>query len=186
MRDALACRLCEHELPLGPRPVFQVASSSKILIAGQAPGSRVHETGIPFDDPSGERLREWMGVDREVFYDATQVAILPIGFCYPGKGKSGDNPPLKRCADTWRDAFLKQLRNVRLTLVIGQYAQSWHLDAPRKNLTETVRAWRDYDEAIIPLPHPSPRNNIWLKKNAWFEKDVLPALKARVAAAMLS
>ena len=183
---AQACTLCADELPLGPRPIFQVARGSRILIAGQAPGSRVHETGIPFDDPSGERLREWMGVSRDVFYDATQVAILPIGFCYPGKGKSGDNPPLKRCADTWRDAFLGQLSNVRLMLVIGQYAQNWHLETPQKNLTETVRAWRDYGDAIMPLPHPSPRNNIWLKKNAWFEKDVLPALKARVAAAMLS
>ena len=185
VNEAQACRLCEADLPLGPRPVFQVHANSKILIAGQAPGSRVHETGVPFDDPSGERLRDWMGIDRETFYDASQIAILPIGFCYPGRGKSGDNPPLKRCAATWRDAFLAQLGGVQLTLVIGQYAQNWHLDAPQKNLTETVRAWQDYGDAVMPLPHPSPRNNIWLKKNAWFEKNVLPELKKRVAAAML-
>jgi uracil-DNA glycosylase len=184
--DAQDCRLCEDDLPLGPRPVFQVHARSRILIAGQAPGSRVHETGVPFDDPSGERLRDWMGIDRNTFYDSSKVAILPIGFCYPGRGKSGDNPPLKRCAETWRKAFLAQLKKVRLTLVIGQYAQHWHLEVPKKNLTETVRAWQDFGDAVMPLPHPSPRNNIWLKKNAWFEKNVLPELKQRVAAALLA
>jgi len=182
--DVRACRLCIDDLPFGPRPVLQVHPAARILIAGQAPGSRVHETGVPFDDPSGERLREWMGIDREIFYDPERVAILPMGFCYPGRGKSGDLPPLKRCADTWRKPLLELLEGIQLTLVIGQYAMNWHLDDPKKNLTETVRAWRDYGEHILPLPHPSPRNNIWLKKNAWFGDDVLPELKRRVNIAL--
>lgn len=180
----IACRLCERELPHGPRPVLQVDDAAKVLIAGQAPGSRVHQTGVPFDDPSGDRLRDWMGVSRETFYDASQVAILPMGFCYPGKGKSGDLPPLQRCADTWRDELLRCLTGIRLTLVIGQYAQAWHLDQCKKNLTETVRAWKDYPSNIIPLPHPSPRNNIWLSKNEWFGVDLLPHLKREIASAL--
>lgn len=184
IKDVLACNLCTNDLPLGPRPVLQVHPAARILIAGQAPGSRVHETGVPFDDPSGERLREWMGINRAVFYDAEKIAILPMGFCYPGRGKSGDLPPLKRCADTWREPLLELLEGIRLTLVIGQYAMNWHLDDPKKNLTDTVRAWRDYGEQMLPLPHPSPRNNIWLKKNAWFGDDVLPELKRRVSIAL--
>ena len=175
------CRICERDLPLGPRPIVQIHPAARILIAGQAPGSRVHETGVPFDDPSGDRLRDWMGIDRDIFYDESRVAILPMGFCYPGKSTSGDLPPLKICAATWRQSVLAELSSVRLTLIIGQYAQKWHLDEPRKNLTETVRAWSDYDESIMPLPHPSPRNNIWLAKNRWFEKELLPTLKKRVA-----
>lgn len=154
------------------------------MIAGQAPGSKVHATGVPFDDPSGKRLREWMGVDRETFYDARRVAILPMGFCYPGKGKSGDLPPLPRCAETWRQRLLDQLGHIQLTLVIGQYAQAWHLDETSPTLTETVQRWESYDPAVLPLPHPSPRNNIWLKKNPWFEQQVLPALRSRVEAAL--
>lgn len=170
------CRICEKSLPLGPRPVFQIHASAKILIAGQAPGSRVHETGIPFDDPSGDRLREWLGISKEIFYNPRQVAILPMGFCYPGTGKSGDLPPRPECAPAWRDELLQHIADVRLTLVIGQYAQKWHLPDSKKNLTETVRAWRDYAPKVIPLPHPSPRNNIWLKKNPWFAKSLLPVL----------
>lgn len=179
-----ACRLCEADLPLGPRPVLQVHPAARILIAGQAPGSKVHETGIPFDDPSGARLRDWMGVDRITFYDPRIIAILPMGFCYPGRGKSGDLPPLKRCAETWRSTLMSSLHDIQLTLVIGQYAMQWHLDEPKKNLTETARAWRDYGDNVFPMPHPSPRNNIWLKKNAWFVDEVLPTLKERVGDAI--
>lgn len=178
------CTLCAAELTHGVRPVFQVDARSKILIAGQAPGSKVHATGIPFDDPSGERLREWMGVDRATFYDATQVAILPMGFCYPGRGKSGDLPPIPRCAATWRSDLLERMPQIQLTLVIGQYAQDWHLDEKAKTLTDTVKNWKSYDESIFPLPHPSPRNNIWLKKNPWFGDQVIPAIRAKVAAVL--
>lgn len=178
------CRLCEASLPSGPRPVLQVDPRARILIAGQAPGRRVHETGVPFDDPSGDRLREWLGISRDVFYDATQVAILPMGFCYPGSGKSGDLPPRPECPPAWREKLLQQLQQVELTLVIGQYAQKWHLPDAKGNLTETVRNWRSYDADVIPLPHPSPRNNIWLKKNPWFSESLLPHLKNAVRDAL--
>jgi len=178
------CRICEQNLPLGPRPVVQIHPDAKILIAGQAPGSRVHETGVPFADPSGDRLRDWMGIDEDTFYDERRVAILPMGFCYPGTSKNGDLPPLKICAETWREEALRYLSGVHLTLVIGQYAQAWHLDNAKKNLTETVRAWRDYGDAVLPLPHPSPRNNIWMAKNRWFEDELIPILRERVARLM--
>ena len=178
------CRLCEKSLPLGPRPVLQVDSRATILIAGQAPGRRVHETGVPFDDPSGDRLRDWLGITRDVFYDATKVAILPMGFCYPGTGKSGDLPPRSECEPAWRQQLLDHLENIELTLVIGQYAQKSHLPNAKKNLTETVRAWKDYGKSVIPLPHPSPRNNIWLKKNPWFAESLLPHLKRSVRKAL--
>jgi len=171
------CRLCEKSLPLGPRPVLQVSARARILIAGQAPGRRVHGTGVPFDDPSGDRLRAWLGISRDVFYDAEKIAILPMGFCYPGTGKSGDLPPRPECAVAWRHQLLQRLGQTRLTLVIGQYAQKWHLHT-HKNLTETVRAWQDYGPGVIPLPHPSPRNNIWLKKNPWFSESLLPRLRS--------
>ena len=184
-REARACTICAKHLPLGPNPVFQVAEQSRILIAGQAPGTKVHESGIPFDDPSGDRLRDWLGVDSAVFYDPAHIALLPMGFCYPGKGKSGDLPPRPECAEHWRQRFLNHLRNVRVTLVIGQYAQAWHLGSTaKKNLTETVRAWREYAPVVFPLPHPSPRNNIWLKKNLWFEEDLLPELKKEISKAV--
>jgi len=178
------CRVCEEFLPLGPRPVVQLDSRATILIAGQAPGRRVHESGVPFDDPSGDRLREWLGVSREVFYDSRKIAILPMGFCYPGTGKSGDLPPRPECARTWRQELLQQLPQIRLTLVIGKYAQKWHLPHVEKNLTETVRAWKDYGPGVVPLPHPSPRNNIWLKKNPWFAESLLPALSKAVREAI--
>ena len=178
------CRVCEESLPLGPRPVVQLDPQAKILIAGQAPGRRVHESGVPFDDPSGDRLREWLGFSRDTFYDATKVAILPMGFCYPGTGKSGDLPPRPECEKTWRRELLQQLTQIKLTLVIGQYAHKWHLPRTRKNLTETVRAWQDYAPSVYPLPHPSPRNNIWLKKNPWFAKSLLPALSRAAQAAI--
>ena len=179
------CTICSPHLPLGPRPVFQIHPKAKILIAGQAPGSKVHATGIPFDDPSGDRLRDWMGVDKETFYNREKIAILPMGFCYPGTGKSGDLPPRKECADKWRETLLDLMPNIQLTLVIGQYALDWHLkDQKKKNLTETVKAWKEYWPENLPLPHPSPRNNIWLKKNEWFEIDVLPKLKTTIRKAL--
>jgi len=181
--DVRSCTICAEHLPLGPRPVLQMHPNAKILIAGQAPGVRVHETGIPFNDPSGDRLRAWMGLEREVFYNAEKISILPMGFCYPGTGKSGDLPPRPECAEQWRKKLLVQLPNIELTLVIGGYAQDWHLGKSQKeNLTETVRAWKEYWPQILVLPHPSPRNNIWLKKNPWFEKKVIKELKKRVAA----
>jgi uracil-DNA glycosylase len=178
IEDVRGCTLCAPHLPCGPRPVFQIHPEARILIAGQAPGTRVHATGIPFDDPSGDRLRDWMGIDKATFYDPRRIALLPMGFCYPGRGKSGDLPPRQECADHWRDRMLSCLPNLQLKLVIGQYALAWHLKEQKKRtLTETVKAWKEYWPEHLPLPHPSPRNNIWLKKNAWFEEDVLPELK---------
>ena len=174
------CRLCEADLPSGPRPVLQLAPAARILIAGQAPGRRVHESGVPFDDPSGKRLREWMGVSTDVFYDESKIAILPMAFCYPGTGRSGDLPPRPECRQAWRQKLLDQLSGLELTLAIGQYAQAWHLKETEKNLTETVRNWRAYGPHILPLPHPSPRNNIWLKKNPWFNDSLLPHLRRTV------
>ena len=183
--EALGCTICSASLPLGPRPVFQVHRQARILIAGQAPGVRVHESGQPFDDASGDRLRQWMGLNREDFYDRSQVAILPMGFCYPGRGKSGDLPPRQECAPTWRTRFLEAMPNIRLTLVIGRYAQSWHLpETARQPLTQIVKDWASFGPEVIPLPHPSPRNNIWLKKNPWFEAELVPALSARAQSAL--
>ena len=179
--EVRACKLCADFLPLGPRPVLQLHPDSKILIAGQAPGSKVHQTGVPFDDPSGDRLRDWMGIDKATFYDAAQIAILPMGFCYPGTGKSGDLPPRPECAIAWRSKRLDLMSRVQLTLVIGQYAQSWHLrDTAKTSVTDTVAAWQEYWPTVLPLPHPSPRNNFWLKRNSWFMLDVVPSLKKRI------
>ncbi len=172
-----ACRLCEDGLPFGPRPVLQLDPAARVLIAGQAPGRRVHESGVPFDDKSGDRLRDWLGVTRDEFYDPTRIAILPMGFCFPGTGRSGDLPPRSECAPAWRQALLDVLVDLRLTVVIGQYAMKWHLPNAGRNLTETVREWEAYGGDVIPLPHPSPRNNIWLKKNPWFTETLLPHLK---------
>ena len=180
LRDIRACRICADHLPLGPRPVLQVGEEASILIAGQAPGRRVHASGVPFQDPSGVRLREWLGIAEEVFYDPRVVAILPMGFCYPGSGSSGDKPPRRECAPAWREAVLEALPNVRLTLVLGRYAQAYHLGADAGGVTEAVRSWRHFWPEVLPLPHPSPRNRAWLKKNPWFEDEVLPRLRARV------
>ncbi len=183
--EARACRICEEHLPLGPRPVFQISPKTKILIVAQAPGIRVHKSGKPFTDSSGDRLREWMGIDETIFYDADRVGILPMGFCYPGTGKSGDLPPRKECAPKWQAALLSTMPEIKLKLVIGQYAQRWHLrERQKKNLTEMVKSWQEYGPAIIPLPHPSPRNNIWLKKNRWFAEQLLPTLKDAVKSAL--
>lgn len=176
------CRLCTPYLPLGARPVFQIHPKAKILVAGQAPGRKVHQSGVPFDDPSGDRLREWMGIEKAVFYNPEKIAILPMGFCYPGTGQRGDLPPRKECAATWRKSLLSLMPDIRVTLVIGQYALDWHLRGrKKKNLTETVKAWQEYSPDYLPLPHPSPRNNLWLKKNPWFEDHVLPVLRQAVS-----
>ncbi|MBA6409154.1 MULTISPECIES: uracil-DNA glycosylase family protein [Pseudoalteromonas] len=177
------CVICEPHLPLGARPVIQFNPNARILIAGQAPGIKVHETGVPFNDASGNRLREWLGLTRDEFYDANNIAILPMGFCYPGRGKSGDLPPRKECAPAWREQLLAALPNIELTIVLGKYAQAYHLPETKKMpLTELVKSWREYWPNYLVLPHPSPRNNIWLKKNPWFEQDVLPELDKHVAA----
>ncbi len=178
--EVRACAICAPDLPHGTRPVVQLHPKARLLIAGQAPGRKVHETGTPFDDASGERLRQWMGVTRDEFYDRQLVAILPMGFCYPGTGKSGDLPPRPECAPAWREQLLRRLRHLDVTLVIGQYAQAYHLKDARKSLTETVRNWREYWPSMVPLPHPSPRNNFWLRKNPWFETDLLPSLRQRI------
>jgi len=175
------CELCAKHLPLGSRPIVQLNPSARILIAGQAPGRKVHETGIPFNDASGNRLREWMGISSEVFYDPGQIAILPMGFCFPGTGKSGDLPPRPECAPAWRASLLSHLTALKLTLVIGQYAQSYHLPSQSSSVTETVQKWRKYWPNTVPLPHPSPRNNLWLKRNSWFEKELIPVLQTRIS-----
>jgi uracil-DNA glycosylase len=183
LKDVRACTLCAQHLPAGPRPVLQVDARARILIAGQAPGRKVHESGVPFDDASGERLRLWMGIGRDVFYDPGIVAILPMGFCYPGTGSSGDLPPRRECAPEWRSRLLAAMPRIELTLVIGQYAMDWHLaDRTGASLTDTVKRWRDRWPQILPLPHPSPRNNIWLKANPWFALDVVPVLQTRIRA----
>lgn len=174
------CRICEQSLPLGPRPVIQISESARLLVVGQAPGRRVHDTGLPFNDPSGDRLREWMGITREIFYDERQLAILPMGFCYPGTGKSGDLAPRPECAPAWRDLLLERLKHVELTLAIGQYAQAWHLAGGKRSVTERVRHWRESWPELLPLPHPSPRNNLWLRRNPWFQQEVVPELQQRV------
>lgn len=176
-----ACTLCAEDLPLGPRPVLQVAANARILVVGQAPGTKVHATGIPFNDPSGNRLREWMGIDRETFYDPSRIALLPMAFCYPGRGHGGDRPPPPRCAATWRSRLLAELQQVELTLALGHYAVGWHLPHRSGSLTDIVRSWRDSAPALIPMPHPSPRNNRWLRNNPWFEAEIVPWVRARVA-----
>jgi len=190
LADIKQCNRCEKQLPLGVRPVLQVNRNARILIAGQAPGKKVHESGVPFDDASGERLRQWMGVSSREFYNPALTAILPMGFCYPGSGPSGDLPPRPECEPAWRRQLLDQLPNIELTLVLGRYAQDYHFgkhsgEHPGKrpaSLTALVKSWQHYWPESIPLPHPSPRNNIWLSKNRWFEKEVLPQLQARIAA----
>jgi len=179
LQDIRACRVCEKFLD--PRPVMSASKNSKIIIIGQAPGIRVHKSGIAWDDPSGDNLRSWMGVSKDQFYDTDNFAIIPMGFCYPGKGKSGDLPPRKECAPLWHPPLFKMMKNVRLTLLIGQYAQNYYLKGTKKaNLTETVLHFEEYLPEFFTLPHPSPRNFIWQTKNKWFEKDALPQLKSIV------
>jgi uracil-DNA glycosylase len=183
-----ACRLCAGRFAAtatahAPRPVLRVAPTARILVAGQAPGARVHASGLPFDDPSGDRLRDWMGIDRPTFYDRSRIAVVPMAFCFPGyDAKGSDLPPPKICAETWRAEVLTGLPKIGLALLIGQYAQAWHLGARReRSLTETVRRWRDFGPELLPLPHPSWRNTAWLKANPWFAEEVVPWLRSRVA-----
>ncbi len=178
------CKICEAHLPLGARPVLQLHPAASILIAGQAPGIKVHQSGIPFADASGDRLREWLGISKTIFYDSQKIAILPMGFCYPGSRKSGDLPPRPECAETWRGRLLSTMNNLRLTIVIGQYAMRIHLSEEKGSLTQIVTNWQKYFPEVIPLPHPSPRNNRWLKKNPWFEAKLLPVLRNSVEKAL--
>ncbi|MEL6116223.1 uracil-DNA glycosylase family protein [Photobacterium sp. SP02] len=171
------CELCQAHLPLGPRPVIQASSEARLMIVGQAPGTRVHDTGIPWNDPSGDRLRRWLDLDRDTFYDPSRIAIMPMGLCYPGKGKSGDLPPRPECAPQWHGQVWPLLPNIGMTLLVGQYAQNYYLSDKPKPLTDTVKAWRRWAPTYLPLPHPSPRNTLWLKKNPWFETDVVPYIR---------
>ncbi|MDF1693332.1 MAG: uracil-DNA glycosylase family protein [Zhongshania sp.] len=177
LNDARNCELCARHLPHSPRPVVRAAEGARLLIIGQAPGARVHASGIPWDDPSGERLRDWLGVSQEIFYDESQVAIVPMGFCYPGKGRSGDLPPRPECAPRWHAELLACLPEIQLTLLIGQYAQQYYLASRSRTLTDTVKNWRKHLPEYFALPHPSPRNYTWLARNLWFARDVLPELK---------
>lgn len=181
LSEVRACELCAASLPLGPRPVLQAHRDARILIAGQAPGRRVHESGVPFADPSGDRLRGWLGITEQQFYDPTSIAILPMGFCFPGSGKSGDKPPRKECAPAWREALLAELPNVGLVVVLGAYALRYHVPEAR-SVTDAVTRWREWWPGVLPLPHPSPRNQAWFKRNAWFEEELIPRLRRRVEA----
>lgn len=185
--DLKACTICTARFAATatkhqPRPVAWFRPGARLLIAGQAPGLRVHESGVPFNDPSGDRLRDWMGLTRDTFYDKDRIAIVPMAFCFPGYNAAGaDLPPPPVCAQTWRSRVMAKLPNVKLTLLIGGYAQSWHLGLPRSaRVTQTVQDWRSHLPGAVPLPHPSWRNTGWLKKNPWFERDLLPVLKTRI------
>ncbi|MEZ4399212.1 MAG: uracil-DNA glycosylase family protein [Kofleriaceae bacterium] len=185
LEDIRACQVCD--LPHGRRPILAASATARVLLAGQAPGSKVHARGVPWDDASGDTLRAWLGVDRATFYDADRFAIVPMGFCYPGKGRSGDLPPRPECAQTWHGTLMPLLKGVELTVVIGSYAQAYHLgDRAKPTLTETVRAFHDYLPRLCVLPHPSPRNRPWLARNPWFEAELVPLLRARVAATLSS
>lgn len=186
LAQVCSCTRCADELANGPRPIVQVHPAARILIAGQAPGRKVHASGIPFDDPSGVRLRSWLGITATSFYDPQLFALVPMAFCYPGSGRSGDLPPPPRCAEIWRDRLLSLLPDLQLTIVLGQYAQAYHFRDGSSTLTERVAAWRDYWPELVPLPHPSPRNGLWLRRNPWFEEEVLPALQQRVDAILQS
>lgn len=183
LAEVRACRICAAELPLGPRPVVRMAKSARILVIGQAPGTRVHETGLPWNDASGDRLRDWLGLAVDYFYDPAKLAIMPMGFCYPGRfDRGGDLPPRPECAPTWHDVLRQHLPDIGLTLLIGQYAQERYLGPRRaKTMTETVHRFNEFlGEGILPMPHPSWRNTAWMKKNPWFERDLLPVLQSRV------
>jgi len=181
LTEIRACRICEASLPMEPRPILRANASARLLVVGQAPGTLVHGSGIPWSDASGMRLRGWLGMDRDAFYNEANVAIVPMGFCYPGRGVSGDLPPRPECSRTWHHRLLPLLPNIQLVLAIGQYAQVYFLgDQRKKTLTETVMAWQEYAPRIFPLPHPSPRNIGWFRHNPWFDDEVVPALRKRV------
>ncbi|HUA80876.1 MAG TPA: uracil-DNA glycosylase family protein [Dyella sp.] len=188
LAEIRVCQLCAAHLPHGPRPVLQASASSRLLIVSQAPGRKVHETGIPFNDVSGDRLRHWLGIDRETFYDAQRIAIVPMGFCFPGSGRSGDLPPRPECAPMWHPRIMPRLTHVELTLAIGQYAQAGVLGTQcGASLTDTMHHWREHlSHGVLPLPHPSPRNQAWLKRHPWFESDVLPVLRKETARVLMS
>jgi uracil-DNA glycosylase len=186
-REVRACTVCAAHLPLGPRPILRVDESVRVLITGQAPGTKVHTTGLPWNDPSGERLRDWLGVDRETFYDLDRFGVMAMGFCYPGRGRGGDLPPRPECAPLWHARVRALLPNLRLTLLPGRYGQVHYLGTTRESLAETVRDWRRHlPRGFFPLPHPSPRNTRWLRERPWFETEVIPALRAAVADALES
>ena len=185
LEEVRACRVCEAHLPLGPRPTLRAAASARVLIVGQAPGRRVHDTGIPWNDPSGELLRDWLAISREDFYDERRIAIIPVGLCYPGSGERGDLPPRPECAPLWLPRLRAQLPQLRLTVLIGGFAQAYYLGRRRKKtLTETVRAYEEYLPECFPLPHPSPRNRMWLRQRPWVDAEVVPALRKRFGVVM--
>ena len=182
-KEIRGCTVCNDQLPFGPNPIFTLSEKARILIVGQAPGRRVHASGVPWDDASGDNLRAWMGISREVFYDSGQIGLLPMGFCYPGKAKrgSGDAPPRPECAPLWQQRAIAAMPEIALTLLVGKYAQHYHLGpAARPQLTQTVLNFQDYLPRYFPLPHPSPRNNIWQRKNSWFASEVIPVLQEKV------
>ena len=184
LREVRRCEICTAHLPEGPRPILSAHRDARVLIIGQAPGRHVHASGVPWDDASGDRLREWLGASRELFYDRKRIALVPMGFCYPGTGSSGDLPPRPECAETWHEEILSRLPRVKLTVLLSQYALARYLEGGKGTVTATVMAWKEYRPRIVPLPHPSPRNNIWLKKNPWFAVEVLPYLRRRVKQAL--
>lgn len=177
LREVRACRHCEASLPLGPNPVLRAGATARVVIVGQAPGTKVHATGIPWDDPSGVRLRQWLAIEAEQFYDESRIAIVPMGFCYPGKGKSGDLPPAPDCAPLWHERLFELMPHLELVLLVGSYAQNHYLGRSRETLTQRVQRWPDFGPRYFPLPHPSPRNTLWLRRNPWFESEVVPALR---------
>lgn len=179
LTEIRACQQCD--LPLGPNPVVRAGESARLLIIGQAPGTKVHHSGVPWDDPSGDRLRGWLQLEHEVFYDESKIAIVPMAFCYPGKGKSGDLPPPPICSELWHQTLLAQMPNIEMTLLVGSYAQNRYLGKSRETLTDRVRRWRDFAPTYWPMPHPSPRNFVWLRRNPWFEEEVVVALRKSVA-----
>lgn len=181
LREIRTCQVCAEHLPQGPRPIVAASSQSKIIIIGQAPGSRVHESGIPWNDPSGDRLRSWMNIDKTTFYDVSKIALVPMGFCYPGTGSSGDLPPRPECAPLWHHLLLESMPHIQLTLLFGKYAQHYYLkNNTYPSLTETVAHYTEYLPHFLPMPHPSPRNNAWLKKNPWFVRELIPLLRKKV------
>ena len=185
LREIRGCHVCKKYLELGPNPILAAGVNASIIIIGQAPGRKVHQTGIPWDDKSGDNLRNWLGIDKSIFYDAEKVALVPMGFCYPGKGKSGDLAPRPECAPLWHEKLLRLMKKLKLILLIGHYAQNYYLgENAKENLTETVHAYEEYLPDYFPLPHPSPRNNIWQSKNEWFAKDLLPELKKKVESSL--
>lgn len=178
IKEVRNCRICEAHLPLGPRPIVHMSSTARLMIIGQAPGLKVHESGIPWNDASGDRLRDWIGLSKPLFYNEKVIAIMPMGFCYPGRGKTGDLPPRKECFQLWHRKLLANLPNLKLILLVGSYSINSYLPETRKKtLTETVRSWQDYLPNFLPFPHPSPLNNLWLHKNRWFEEEALPKMK---------